>query len=218
MSNIYLVESDITFWNQIFGIINNSTALKFIDYNYKFYFNCQNLWYNPHKNIKNNKQQFLAHENYKCIGTNECTCLNNINKIDVNINEITYYYDFNIDPDYIDEYNNQFNKIIKELFVFFEDIYAEPIKIKFFSKKNIIIRNISGFHNGHQGSNHTVLKLPFKTEQNIGKNFTLNDLIVTNIDLKSHKFDNWFESFNKCNIIENDNEIIIELIFNHKYE
>lgn len=101
------------------------------------------------------------------------------------------------------------------------DIYAnnkiDTGKIKFISGSDIVIKNNSGFNNDHRGLNHTLIKLPFLTKINLGKKFTLKDLIMSNSNLKSHKFDYWYELYTGCKVKKNEksNTVSIVLKYDH---
>jgi hypothetical protein len=99
------------------------------------------------------------------------------------------------------------------------DIYANNLidksNIKFVSNYNIKIINNDGFNYDHRGLSHTLIELPFLTETNLGKEFTLEDLIISNTNLKSHKFDYWYELYIGCSCKIDDNLIVIELKYCH---
>ena len=50
---------------------------------------------------------------------------------------------------------------------------------------------------------------------NLGKEFTLEDLITANSNLKSHKFDYWYELYTGCVCANKNNSIVINLEFDH---
>lgn len=101
------------------------------------------------------------------------------------------------------------------------DIYAnnniETSKVKFISGSDIVIKNKCGFNYDHRGLNHTLIELPFLSKINLGKNFSLKDLIIANSNLKSHKFDYWYELYTGCDVKKNEkkNSIVIELKYDH---
>lgn len=88
-------------------------------------------------------------------------------------------------------------------------------KIKFISNNDIKIINKDGFNYDYRGLSHTLIELPFLTEINLGKEFTLEDLIVANSNLKSHKFDYWYELYTGCSFKNINNSITIKLKFCH---
>ncbi len=106
---------------------------------------------------------------------------------------------------------SKINRIIREL----TNLELEPKLIQFVSNKDIVITNNCGFNEDHRGSNHTILKLPFVSEVNLGKKFTFYDLLTANSNLKSHKFDNNYELFCETTCTDKNDLIEIELIFDH---
>lgn len=101
------------------------------------------------------------------------------------------------------------------------DLYANNKiameEVKFISGYDIVIKNKCGFNDDHRGLNHTLIELPFLTKINLGKKFTLKDLIISNSNLKSHKFDYWYELYTGCKVKKNikSNAVSIELKFDH---
>ena len=111
------------------------------------------------------------------------------------------------------ELNVESKKIILDLSNNNHIIISE---IKFISNFDIIITNKDGFNYDYRGLSHTLIELPFLTKINLGKEFTLEDLIISNSNLKSHKFDYWYELYTGCSSkIKNNNSVMIELKFNH---
>lgn len=64
-------------------------------------------------------------------------------------------------------------------------------------------------------TDHTIIKLPYVSEINLGKEFTLEDLLNANFNIKSHKFENHYELYccTKCELYKNKIKINIE--FDH---
>lgn len=106
-------------------------------------------------------------------------------------------------------------KIILDLDRVSKSNQLDKSQIKFSSSKPIQLVNNTGYNHDHRGLNHTLIELPFETKINLGKEFTLEDLIISNSNLKSHKFDYWYELFIGTNCVEYDNYIEIELKFDH---
>lgn len=111
----------------------------------------------------------------------------------------------------LDEYSK---KIILDLY---KNNDLDKSEIKFISNKDIKIINNTCYNDDYRGLNHTIIELPFLDEINLGKKFTLEDLIKTNSNLKSHKFDYWYELYIGCdsNSNDNNNSLTIELKFCH---
>ena len=105
-------------------------------------------------------------------------------------------------------------KIILDIY---NDNSIDKSNIKFISNIDIIITNVNGFNYDYRGLSHTLIELPFLTDIDLGKEFTLEDLIITITNLKSHKFDYWYELYTDCSCeYENEiNSIIINLEFDH---
>ncbi len=85
------------------------------------------------------------------------------------------------------DYKN--DKGICNIILQMENLNLPPDQIKFITEKDIVITNNCGINEDHRGSNHTILKLPFETKVNLGKEFTFYDLLTANSNLKAHKFD-----------------------------
>jgi hypothetical protein len=129
---------------------------------------------------------------------------------------IVHYHDVKLTNDFdkTKNMNKNCKKIIQDLH---KANKLDISKVKFISNSDIIINNNSGFNEDHRGLNHTLIELPFVSEIYLGKEFTLEDLITANSNVKSHKFDYWYELYTDC-IVENDentNSISILLKYNH---
>ncbi len=142
------------------------------------------------------------------------------NKDDIYLFENNKYYgDVKLSNEY--DKTKELGKKSKKIIL---DLYANNLvdisNIKFISNSNIIITNKTGFNNDHRGLSHTLIELPFLTKINLGKEFTLEDLIISNTNLKSHKFDYWYELYTGCTIknnkkAKNNKSVVIELKFDH---
>lgn len=125
-----------------------------------------------------------------------------------------YYHDVELTDEFdktigLDEKSK---KIILDLY---KNNFTSTSDIKFISNTNIKLTNKDGFNYDHRGLDHCVIELPFLTEINLGKEFTLEDLIISNTNLKSHKFDYWYELYYGTSCLNNDNFIEITLKFDH---
>lgn len=233
------------FWTQLFRIINKSYKIDYVKYKNKKYFNCSNTWYDATTLLARLQQTNIkpCHKDHKCDGYRECDN-NRYCKKNVESNEIEYVYSgtFNLyelyDEDYDDYddyddndfdsedeeiYNSKDKQLLKITNKKPNEIISQISKlnlfqtneIKFISNKNIKIINRNGFNKDHRGSDHTLLKLPFVSEVDLGKEFTLYDLLVSNSNLKSHKFENWYELYCGTDSIQTNNSIIVRLNFDH---
>jgi hypothetical protein len=109
--------------------------------------------------------------------------------------------------------NEESKKIILDLYA---NNLADVSSIKFISNYDVIITNKTGFNDDYRGLSHTLIELPFLTKINLGKKFTLEDLIISNTNLKSHKFDYWYELYTgSSSKVKNNGSIVIELKFDH---
>jgi len=133
-----------------------------------------------------------------------------------NINELYkngFKYDNDNDDDYKDHDDVKVNK--NKIIADISNLKLNPCEIKFISNININIINRNGFNTDHRGLDHTLIRLPFLTEINLGKEFTLEDLIIANTNLKSHKFDNWYELYCGAKCEKKNNLIEVSLDFDH---
>lgn len=112
---------------------------------------------------------------------------------------------------------NDLRTKIKNLLLEIENVNKniDITNIKFICNKKIKILNKRGINKDHRGSDHMLIKLPFEKEVCLEKEFTLEDLIIRLITIKSHKFDLWYELYccSKCEIIED--ELVINTSFDH---
>ncbi len=224
------------FWNQLFNLMNMQYQVDWVEYQNQIYFNCTNEWNNPNGVIKKIRQngRLPCHKDYPCDGYRDCekTKYNKINIEDRNY--FKYVFSGSIDiidlemwvgkdedeeaygePDGEKKLNYKNDQGIYNVIVQMQNLDLSPAQIKFILDKDIVISNISGCNKDHRGSDHTILKLPFVKEVNLGKEFTFYDLLTANSNLKSHKFDNNYEMFCKASCITLDNLIKIQLDFNH---
>ncbi|XWV26904.1 hypothetical protein QJ857_gp0146 [Tupanvirus soda lake] len=87
------------------------------------------------------------------------------------------------------------------------------------STKKIIIHNESGFNGDHRGSDHTKICLNFEpnvTLEPVDNKIAFKDFVKACFDIKSHKFDFWYELY--CgvkNMNETDDSYIISVCFDH---
>lgn len=154
-----------------------------------------------------------CHKDHICKGYFDCDSKRYCKK-NVKPEEIEYVFKGSFYLNHEDE-DIEADGIEDNLIIQIRDLNLKPNEIKFISEKNIIIINKHGFNDGHRGSDHTLLKLPFLNGVNLGKEFTLNDLLIANSNLKSHKFDNWYELYCGAKCEETTNSIFVSLKFDH---
>lgn len=174
----------------------------------------------------------------------ECNLKSKINKRNVNFDEIKYVFDgkfkfdearfedewnsaFDLDPDEDCDIKNlisdtnkehvQSKKEIKKILFLIEETNKniDISKIKFVSDNKIKIKNDQGINKDHRGSDHMIIKLPFISCVSLEKEFTLENLITACTNIKSHKFDLWYELFcgSNCELV--GDELIIDVDFDH---
>lgn len=115
------------------------------------------------------------------------------------------------------KYIFQLKKEIKKLLFLIEKTNEtiDISEIKFLFDKKIIIKNDNGINKNHRGSDHMIIKLPFASYVSLEKEFTLENLIVACKNIKSHKFDQWYEIFCDCDSRIVEDKLIINTIFDH---
>lgn len=211
-------------WNQLFKNVDGSYDITYFTYKNRRYVNCSNTWYyNRTKQImedmKNNGVK-CCHSDHECKTYCDEHKLNVYNRKIANPNDIVYvfggYFTNNNDNNNDNDNDNDNKKNceiinnIKEL-----NINFKPSEIVFVCPLEFVIKNRHGFNNDHRGSDHTLIKLPFVTEVNLGTRFTLQDLIVSYFNLKSHKFDKWYELYIGASSVIHGSKIIVDLNFDH---
>ena len=60
-----------------------------------------------------------------------------------------------------------------------------------------------------------MIKLPFVDKVEFKNEFTLRQILDAYFNLKSHKFDKWYELFSSCKVKENGKDITITMVFDH---
>lgn len=88
-------------------------------------------------------------------------------------------------------------------------------KIVFISSKDIWLHNHSGFNDDKRGSNRTDICLKYHEKVCLTKKFTYGDLLEKLFEIKSHKFDLWYELFCDANAVVTDKKITINMHFDH---
>lgn len=233
------------FWSQLFRLASKYYSIDWIKYKGKNYFNCETIWDSPEEIIERMKLLNIkpCHKNYKCeCGESDiCDNYKKYNKTNTNINEVKYIFSdqklfgYNIEDLYSQIYyeddsesesesefdfntkikTKNYSKISKVILAILDEDFMNPTKIKLVSDKSVIIYNPCGFNHDHRGSDHTLLKLPWVEKVNLGKEFTLYDLLTGYYNLKSHKFDNNYELFCDASSKLVGDSIQVKLYFDH---
>lgn len=216
--------SSSVFWERLISLMISSYEISYFTYDDKNYINCTSLWYD-HNTInkillKNNIT--LCHENNNCTDYLDCYHKDKYNFIDPNTSDVEYNYFGTLDLErdeefFIDEDNiSTLDENITNMFLHINSLLSNiPLnEIIFSMDKNIKMKNKSGFNHDHRGSDHTLIKLPFKKSCQLNKEFSMQELLTAITNMKSHKFDENYEMFcsAKANIDENIN---VTLIFSH---
>lgn len=100
-------------------------------------------------------------------------------------------------------------------FVCYSDVIAQK-EVQLIGIKSILIHNLSGINEDHRGSDHILVQLPYKETVHIEKDIiSIHDITIAFFQIKSHKFDFWYELYNsvKCSIVNDCLHIDIE--FDH---
>jgi len=177
------------------------------------------------KNIKTNEITYIFEGAFK-LDKNKFENIWNKNDNEFNNEDKEFNNDdkeFNNDDDddeFKKEYKKFTNKIkIKELLLLIEKKNKQYTisNIKFVLDKKVQIINELGINDDHRGSDHMIIKLPFEQNIKLSNEFTLEEFIIASINLKSHKFDYWYELYCGTNYKINDSgdEIYINLDFDH---
>jgi hypothetical protein len=174
-------------------IFSNNTKIK--------YYNRINKWHT----------HTIDNTDVKCDGYFDCE-LDDFETIKEKI-----YYKFDYHPEYFSHNNDDNYKINKKIFHSLMTNNIDAIYLK--STKPINIINRMGFNEDHRGSNHTKIILDFFHVAKLipAKNIiTFKNFAVACFNIKSHKFDFWYELyFGVKHVITNDKYIDIEVDFDH---
>lgn len=221
------IYSSHMFWSELVRTIYESYKILYVINKNKKYINGETRWYDGTKlreRLENEGIKF-AHKNYSCEAyyDDECECKSKLNRRKVNFNEIKYVFEgkFKFDAkrfneDYDDE-NNILKSNIKKILLLIEKTNKKiPISnIKFVLDKCVNLQNVNGFNKDHRGLDHMIIELPFVSNIKLGKEFTLEEMITTIYNLKSHKFDYWYELFCDTKIKIDNDKIDVCLSFDH---
>jgi hypothetical protein len=223
--NVYSTDK---FWTNLFRSIYNSYEIEYVEdkKKNKNYINGSNLWYSTEKLTKKLSKNNIEIENndHECVSYWDCSC-SGLNKKKVDKNNIKYIFSGkfvfeNEDEEEEEEDDDVLKNIYKEVYNILNLIQnkcetnsIDNIKLVF--DKPITIKNIAGFNEDHRGSDHMIIKLPFIDEIKLSNEITLQELITVAHNIKSHKFDYWYELFSNCTYSKNEDGILIEVDFDH---
>lgn len=234
------IASNNVFWLELVKTIYKSYSISYVVNKGKKYINCSNRWFNADELREKieNMGITIAHKDHECTGyfSDECNVKSKINKRQVLPQEIKYVFNgkFNYDVGTFDEswsehsndkYNTDFNEVldnklkkeVKKMLLSIEkkNQSSDASNIKFIFNKKIQMYNLNGINTDHRGSDHMVIKLPFESNVNFENEFTLEELIVGCMTLKSHKFNLWYELFYDAICEKIDDHYKINLNFDH---
>ena len=167
------------------------------------YYNRKNMWHNKP----------IRKSDYVCSGYMKCD-FDDFKMINSEI-----HYEFVYEPNNYNDDNVEANYELGENE--FDSLITNDIDdISLVTAGTIFIKNFPGFNEDHRGSDHTIIKLDFKPVVTLvpsENKITFRDFIKACFDIKSHKFDFWYELYSgirKFNII--DNKIYVEVKFDHR--
>lgn len=230
------------FWSGFFRAIDRSFKLEYANYNNRKYMCCTTNWYEQ-KKVRDRLENAgikICHKDHECDGYFDDECkfkkYQKNNKV-ILPDEIKYMYggtfnyegELDDEDDKKDDEDDLENKKKENKKKLLEDAHNKLTHIQNLIKNNsnydgiifdcnydIEITNECGFNDDHRGSDHTIIKLPFVDKVEIGSAFTLKKVLDAYFNLKSHKFDKWYELYCTADAIKSPNEKIeIQLNFDH---
>lgn len=215
---INISENTKKVFNQLLKFIYVTTEISYVyvqsgDGIINKYYNRKNLWYNEPNDESGEPNDESDEPDDE---SNECTGYRNCDFNNFEITKLPIQYKFKYAPEkFNQEMANEYgidDHMMMLLKGNIHDIYL-------LSDKKIIIKNRSGFNYDHRGSNHTKIKLNFQPEITLipvdGK-IPFEQFIRACFDIKSHKFDFWYELY--CGIgkiIKSDDAIEVIVEFDH---
>ena len=235
MTHIHLDEtiySSSIFWTILVETIYKSYPILYVIYKNKNYINGQTLSYhgnNLRTRLENEGIKF-AHKNHFYeeylydeyiygIKSNE---IKYIFEGKFKFNELIFDEYFDYDYECEDEdYNNKYNILkssAKDILLLIEETNKKIsiYNIKFVLDKCINLQNIGGIYDEcNRGSDNMVISLPFETNIKLQKEFTLEEMITALYNLKTHKFDYWYELFSGATVKVSNTEIDLDIILGH---
>ncbi len=190
------------FFDQLFRYVYETTQISYAytksnDNILTKYYNRNNMWY------ANSKE------------TGECNGYSKCDFKDYETTKSPIFYKFKHEP-------GKISYMVEKLD--FDDDLLQNLQSRFFelhleTKKKIIIMNRAGINDDHRGSDHTKIKLPFHTKiilTPVDEKIPFEDFIRACFDIKSHKFDLWYELYCGINVVDKfDDSILIQVKFDH---
>jgi hypothetical protein len=194
-------------FNKLFGFVYDTTTIEYAytksNDSITKYYNRNNLWYDDGPS-----------DEEECNGYSDCE-FDDCELDDYKITKSEIHYKFKYEP-------KNFNEGLEDNDVddcTLKILQNDPKDICLKCDKKIVIRNQRGFNYDHRGSDHTKIKLGFGTKivlTPIDEKISFEKFIRACFDIKSHKFDFWYELY--CGIhkvIEHDNSIEVFVNFDH---
>jgi len=86
-------------------------------------------------------------------------------------------------------------------------------KIPFYNGKINLI-NESGFNDDHRGSDHNMFNLSYCDDVTLSDP-TLDEFVCALYQIKSHKYDKWYELYTDSKVEINGNDLVIKTSFDH---
>jgi hypothetical protein len=175
----------------VYTISNDGTKTK--------YYNRENKWYDNPIDVNDTI----------CDGYSDCE-LDDFE----NINE-KIYYKFEYHAEYFEADDEDYKMNESDLNMLMNNNISA---IEFESTKPIIINNRSGFNDDHRGADHTKILLGFLPKVKLIPNNNIirfKDFIMVCFDMKSHKFDFWYELYGGVVNTKTDKCINITVEFDH---
>lgn len=139
-----------------------------------------------------------------CLDTFPQKIASNPDKIKFNIEYVEY------DDNYLEDNEGGVDEEFLELIEKYD-----PENVKIIGFDTIKMTNKSGYNHDHRGSNHCHLALPYKRSVTIDEHITLSELARNFFILKSHKFDKWYELFDKATLKRDGDDFNVEISFDH---
>lgn len=210
MNHKYIVNNTLHFTEEIQNEVN--TLVKFIYANYPLDYD---LMVKENNNLINGSEYDHGEDNnrnnryidYDCNGKNN----------------VKYHYNIpeNLDDCDVCEHkkNSASYNILNELIEYFSDKTKQFGDLKF-TYNTIDIANIRGINSDSRGVKKLDWHLLYKPVLNIvpenGSNhITLLQFVDSLYDIKSHKFENWYELYCGCDALLNSNTLIILCDYDH---
>jgi len=112
---------------------------------------------------------------------------------------------------------NEKRALCNFLFPIIKHIELKGIQlVKFYiNGSSISFFNERGVNKDIRGADNIPIKLKFHKMRTLTNHFSLHNLCTILYDLKSHKFDKWYELYSGCEIAIEENKIAAKLYFDH---